>query len=157
MLERGYGMATAYCGDGVENAGEGVDTVQAFVNYTLTANIENLTLMGGANLNGTGNELSNRIMGNSGATEINGMAGNDTLTGGGGSDTFAFSKGFGNDIVTDFSATSDFLKFTGVDKSAMTLVQSGSSVVIGFGGVDSITLLNTKLTDPSLTNHFQFF
>ena len=44
-----------------ENADEGIDTVQATVTYTLAANVENLTLTGSGNINGTGNTLNNMI------------------------------------------------------------------------------------------------
>src|SRR4051794_28946495 len=43
----------------IENAGAGSDTVQSAVNYTLGTNVENLTLLGAGNLNGTGNALDN--------------------------------------------------------------------------------------------------
>src|SRR5262245_37027953 len=49
-----------------ENAGEGTDLVQASVTYMLSANVENLTLTGSADINGTGNSLANIITGNSG-------------------------------------------------------------------------------------------
>src|SRR5439155_14581938 len=42
-----------------EAASAGTDTVQSSVSYTLTANVENLTLTGAAASNGTGNTLSN--------------------------------------------------------------------------------------------------
>ncbi|MEO7861006.1 MAG: furin, partial [Nitrospirales bacterium] len=46
--------------------------------YTLGSNVENLTLTGTANLNGTGNTLNNVLTGNSGANVLTGGAGNDT-------------------------------------------------------------------------------
>jgi Ca2+-binding RTX toxin-like protein len=79
-----------------EWAGEGTDIVQSSVTYTLSANVENLTLTGTANSNGTGNELDNTLAGNSGNNLLNGRAGADTLDGGLGADTMI--GGVGDDI-----------------------------------------------------------
>ena len=62
----------------VENANQGNDTVRAGFSYTLLANFENLTLLGTANLSGTGNSLDNIITGNSGANLLSGLGGNDS-------------------------------------------------------------------------------
>lgn len=55
-----------------------------------------------APLNGTGNALANKIVGNSADNILNGLGGADTLTGGLGADTFVFSD---KDVITDFDAT----------------------------------------------------
>ncbi|MGZ8251426.1 MAG: beta strand repeat-containing protein [Methylophilaceae bacterium] len=66
-----------------EAANEGNDTVQASVSYVLsTANVENLTLIGTAAINGTGSTTDNLITGNQASNALNGGDGNDTLDGG---------------------------------------------------------------------------
>lgn len=69
-----------------EKAGQGTETVRAKVNYTLGNNLENLVLLGSANLNGTGNSLNNNLIGNAGNNALSGGAGNDTIDGGVGND-----------------------------------------------------------------------
>ena len=71
-----------------EGAGAGTDTVQSSVTYVLAANIENLTLAGGAGVNATGNTLANVLRGNSVANVLNGGAGADQMLGGLGNDTY---------------------------------------------------------------------
>jgi Ca2+-binding RTX toxin-like protein len=75
-----------------ENLNEGTDTVEASINYTLTGHVENLTLTGTDDLNGTGNDLNNLIIGNSGNNRLNGGAGVDTLQGGAGNDTYVVNN-----------------------------------------------------------------
>ena len=69
----------------VEAAGEGSDTVQAGVTYTLGAELEALVLTGTAH-QGTGNTGANSLTGNAGDDTLLGDAGNDTLLGLGGAD-----------------------------------------------------------------------
>jgi Ca2+-binding RTX toxin-like protein len=66
--------------------GAGIDIVQASVDYTLGANLENLILTGTA-ISGTGNELGNFLTGNNSNNSLFGKEGNDTLQGNGGIDT----------------------------------------------------------------------
>jgi serralysin len=89
-----------------EAAASGIDRVQSSVTYTLTANVENLTLTGAVAINGTGNVDNNSITGNSASNTINGRAGADSLTGLGGADIFVFQ--FGQSISTAFDRITDF-------------------------------------------------
>jgi len=69
----------------VENVGEGNDTVWTAINYTLTANVENLRIsIGGLTVHG--NSLDNSIIGSNGNDTIYGEGGNDVIQGGGGND-----------------------------------------------------------------------
>ncbi len=92
-----------------------IDVVYSSVNYSLTANVEQLVLTGTANLNGTGNSLNNVIRGN---------AGNNTLNGGLGADQFQFSnKVSGIDTLGDFT--------TNVDKIVLSASGFGGGLVAG--------------------------
>ncbi|MCE4536433.1 PA14 domain-containing protein [Pelomonas sp. P7] len=88
-----------------ENANEGTDTVQSSVTYSLTANVENLVLTGGAAIDGTGNALDNVITGNAAANVLTGGAGNDTLDGGAGADTLIGGTGNDTYVVDDAADT----------------------------------------------------
>ena len=69
-----------------EYADEGIDTVDAWINYTLGDHVENLVLAGAGGLSGTGNDLDNAIVGNDYDNLLNGGGGVDTLKGLGGAD-----------------------------------------------------------------------
>ncbi|MGO8019821.1 rhizobiocin, partial [Rhizobium leguminosarum] len=88
----------------IENADEGIDTVQTNLTaYTLGVNVENLTYGGTAAFTGTGNAHDNIIKGGVVADKLTGAGGNDTLIGGAGSDTM--SGGTGDDIYVVDIAT----------------------------------------------------
>jgi Ca2+-binding RTX toxin-like protein len=90
----------------IELPGNGFDRVFASVTYSIAGQaIEQLSLTGSAAINGFGNELNNRIGGNSAANFLAGADGNDTILGGGGDDTIERGTGFdrmdggvGNDL-----------------------------------------------------------
>lgn len=63
------------------------DAVYASISYRLTDNVEHLTLIGSAALNGAGNTLANRLTGNAAANVLDGDDGGDTLIGNAGDDT----------------------------------------------------------------------
>ena len=78
----------------VEMASAGKDTVIASADFTLSANVENLTLVGDAH-SGTGNALDNVLTGGAGADTLMGLDGNDTLDGG--ADADILIGGLGDD------------------------------------------------------------
>ncbi|WP_236711406.1 family 16 glycosylhydrolase [Novosphingobium barchaimii] len=71
----------------VEQVNGGSDSVVSSASFTLPDNVENLSLSTDAALNGTGNELANRMIGTQTANVLKGLAGNDYLDGNGGADT----------------------------------------------------------------------
>lgn len=99
-----------------ESVGAGVDVIQSAITLTLSANVENLTLLGFANINGTGNTLNNQIIGNGAANTLSGGNGNDTLKGGGGNDLII--GGLGTDALSGEGGidTVDY-RFSGVGGS----------------------------------------
>jgi endoglucanase len=78
-----------HTGDGIiENASEGIDTVYATAHFRLSANVENLVLQGGADLQAYGNGDSNAIYGNAGSNVLDGGLGADGMLGGAGNDAY---------------------------------------------------------------------
>lgn len=75
------------------------DTVeQGFTDFDLgPANIENLVLTGTLNLNGTGSDSNNQLIGNAGNNILLGLAGSDWLEGGAGDDVL--DGGIGTDVM----------------------------------------------------------
>ncbi len=89
VLDGGRGSDT-YIVDGTDDSikerGNDIDSVYSSVSWTLDSGLENLTLTGSSNLDGTGNTADNILIGNSGDNQLFGMDGDDTLDGAGGSD-----------------------------------------------------------------------
>jgi Ca2+-binding RTX toxin-like protein len=98
----------------IENSSEGVDQVYSSINYVLGNAIENLTLVefdprnnfvSGPNINGTGNNLNNQIIGNSDINRLSGKVGNDTLEGRNGNDVYIIDADvdFGTKTITEIA------------------------------------------------------
>lgn len=121
-----------------EQAGEGIDTVTASVSYTLSANVENLTLATGA-ASGTGNALDNRILGNSAANTLNGGGGADYLSGGSGNDTMF--GGSGDDTYVVDASGDVVIEQTG--EGTDTVLSSASAYTLS-ANVENLTLTGTR-------------
>jgi Ca2+-binding RTX toxin-like protein len=120
-----------------EELNEGTDLVQSSVTYTLSANVENLTLTGTTAINGTGNALNNVLTGNTAANTLTGGAGNDTLSGGTGADTMI--GGVGNDTYI-VDNTGDVI--TENASEGTDLVQSSITYTLSLN-VENLTLTGT--------------
>jgi ELWxxDGT repeat protein len=162
----GSGDDTYYIGDAgdvISTDTAGTDQVHSSVTFTLElgSGLENLTLTGSADINGTGNELDNVLTGNAGNNTLNGGAGNDTLAGGAGNDAYYIDST--SDVIspdisgtdTVYSTASSFtlasslenlvllgsanINGTGTGFSNTITANDGDNVLNGQGGFDTLS------------------
>jgi serralysin len=136
-----------------------IDTVKAFTSYALSANVENLQLLG-TTVNGTGNNLNNTITGNNSNNTLSGLDGNDILDGGGGGDTMY--GGTGNDTYY-VNNSGDLVVETSTVATEVDTVLASTSYTLA-ANVENLTLtglfagsgtgnnLNNIITGNSLNN-----
>jgi Ca2+-binding RTX toxin-like protein len=122
----------------------GTDLVRASIDYTLPAEvslrgtIENLELLGTADLLGTGNSLNNTITGNSGKNTLSGADGDDTLDGGAGDDFLL--GGSGNDVLRGGAGSNNTLfGETGRDTFLFSTGAAFSGNVVGSSLIGDFT------------------
>jgi Ca2+-binding RTX toxin-like protein len=160
-----------------EFADQGTDLVYSSVSYTLTDNVENLTLYGSTDLTGNGNSLNNRVIGSNGNDTLNGGAGDDvlsggagtnTLTGGDGNDTFQLDlvSSNGLQVIKDFKRGADHIDVQGAQVSniAFSFQDGSTNVIVGnqvrakvTGWVDSSDLTNvsgTVFNPPTISTEY---
>ncbi|HEX2827759.1 MAG TPA: FG-GAP-like repeat-containing protein [Burkholderiales bacterium] len=156
----------------IERAGEGTDTVLSKIDYTLGANVENLTLEAPASfggvyaINGTGNDSANVIIGNAAANTLRGLGGDDVIDGGAGIDTMIGGAGNDTYIVTDADGSNGptVLTMTGAPGAYIT---QGTQVYSPATGNFQITLgdrtndgvvdaLSLWYTEPNFTHWWSF-
>jgi Ca2+-binding RTX toxin-like protein len=139
----------------------GIDTVMSYAGMTqLSANVENLSLLGVGNINGKGNALNNVITGNSGNNlleggdgndTLNGSAGNDTLNGGEGSDTYVIGVN-GKTAITEngvlgMDTIMSYVGITLLNANVENLILLGADNINGKGNA-----LNNVITGNSGNN-----
>jgi Ca2+-binding RTX toxin-like protein len=118
----------------VELAGGGADRVDSLVDYTLPAEVEDLTL-GGTAIRGTGNGLANGISGNQQDNILDGGAGADQLYGGAGNDTYIVDNA-SDTILEDGDMGEDLVRATVSHTLALNvenLELLGTSTLNGIG------------------------
>ena len=140
----------------VEEAGAGVDTVRASINYTLGDNVEKLILSSSATA-ARGNSSNNYLVANAAlGSTLNGLGGNDTLLGGTGNDTLnggdgndSLTGGAGNDRLVGFSGNDTLIGGAGSDRFEFF---SSSFAMIGVDVITDFTSGQDKMV--LYTNNF---
>ena len=158
----------------IEGVAEGTDTVISAITYTLGQNLENLRLVGSSEVNGTGNDLNNLLIGNSQSNVLTGAAGDDTLSGdqafdsdvdmivsgndllvgGSGHDTYLFNVGDEIDTIEDVARLGEGNRIqfgTGVTQADLTFTQDQAArtltIQVGTSGTDQLILKNFDPTN----------
>ena len=155
VLTGGLGNDTYIISSGdsiVEALNGGIDLVQSDISHTLAANVENLTLTGSVNIEGTGNELANIITGNASNNILDGGQGIDVLKGGAGNDTYKVDLTTANlfqDTVTEnLNEGTDTLILRGGNTTLVTV----SSLTLG-ANLENLDASGTGSSKLNLTGN----
>ncbi len=138
----------------IEAVNAGSDTVQSSITHTLGNNVENLTLTGNGNINGTGNALNNVITGGGGNNTLTGNAGTDTLAGGDGNDNLNggtesdwLSGGAGTDTL-DGGAGDDII-VGGTGNDTINMASGGNDILVWNGTASGADIVNNFDADAA--------
>ena len=125
-----------------ENYNRGTDLVQSSVSFSLAGQyIENLTLTGKGNINGTGNGQANILLGNTRNNILDGGTGADEMRGGQGDDTFIVDD-VGDTVFENYNRGTDLVlssvSFSVAGQHVENLVLTGTGSINGTGnGLDN--------------------
>uniref|UniRef100_UPI0034DE183A cadherin-like domain-containing protein n=1 Tax=Candidatus Thiodubiliella endoseptemdiera TaxID=2738886 RepID=UPI0034DE183A len=140
----------------VETFREAADVMNAYSIYT-----EKAVKLWDENIDGTGNNNANNIIGNRGDNTLDGLAGDDTiraeagndvitgglgddiLDGGRGNDTYHFNLGDGNDTIIDTQGVDTIVFGEGIQIADVTVTTNGSDLLLTINAQNSILLKNT--------------
>jgi Ca2+-binding RTX toxin-like protein len=133
--------------EAIDSVQGGYDRVDSYINVALNQNIEELRLLGSANLQGSGNTLNNKIFGNTGNNLLRGGKGLDLINGGAGGDTYYMLRGAEQEVIFDrdtSGADTDRLRFhSSIDLEDLWLKQIGQDLVIQvIGTTDVVQIKN---------------
>ena len=128
----------------IEGIDAGYDIVRASIDYVLTAHVEALELQGTGNINGTGNNLGNRMTGTSGDNVLTGGGGGDTLLGGDGNDRLI--GGGEGDLLTGGLGADTFVMTNGslggvLETDTIFDLIAGQGDIIDLSDIDANTSL----------------
>ena len=167
FLDGGVGADVMNGGDGddiylVNNISDviidsvGLNEVRSTISYSIAGNstLDNLVLLGTANINATGNDINNLLLGNDGNNILDGGAGDDDMEGGKGNDTYLW-RDAGDSFFEVANAGTDTLKvvsnlgFSAGDDVTLTLTSNvehldasqSSGVNFDLAGNDSANIL----------------
>lgn len=127
-----------------------IDSVLSSATWTLGSNLENLTLLGSANIDATGNALKNTLVGNSGNNWLDGGLAADKLVGGLGNDTYVVDLTSANrleDKLTEAaSAGNDTLLLRGGNaaQTSYSTLTLGANLEVLDASQTASALLNLK-------------
>lgn len=147
----------------IEDSGTSVfDTVFSSANYTLSAGLEYIQLIGNRDVRASGNAAQNIVVGNKGDNRLFGEAGDDFLQGHGGSDSLV--GGAGADVfiieqrdkvvtVEDYEDGIDELNSDSVKSQAdfdgLRIRMSGDDTRVDFGGGTRLILVDIDMNQLS--------
>jgi VCBS repeat-containing protein/parallel beta-helix repeat protein len=132
----------------------GIDSVFSTASVALSAEVENLTLLGSAHINATGNTQANLLTGNAGNNILNGGTGSDVMTGGLGDDTYYVDHT--GDVVVEkpgegIDRVNSYISYTiRDDLEHLTLLEpvtAGAGAIVGTGNA-----VNNAIVGNSLAN-----